>query len=472
LPHRKNLEEVMNKTIRRLKLCILAIGLLAPTANAGVLFTNIFTFNGTNGDLPDFLVPAGNNKFYGSTEDGGPDWDPSNHNYDLGGIFSITYDGVFSNLFFFDGTDGTGGQYLTSGIDGNFYGLAFGDYVFKLNPDGTMANPNLLPNINGDPGFFVQDRDGTIYGTIETQFFAPPGYGTIYKIDTNGVASTLVNFNGTNGCSPVCLLLGADNNFYGVAESGGNGFTGPDAGGYGTIFRVDRNGNLTNIFFFSDSNSTPVTMVQGADGDLYGSTAYGGINNAGTLFRMSTNGDLVWSFPLNGTNAYGSAWLITVNDGNIYGITHWGGSTYTYLGPNYIGGGNGVIFRMTPGGSFTTLFEFDGTNDIGPHTMTQGTDGNFYGTAENDGGLGNGVIFKLSIPMQPSFTAITQSNGLISLKWTSVSGQMYQLQTNSSLCSTDWGNLGAPILATNGFMCASDTVAPNASLFYRVTVLP
>jgi uncharacterized repeat protein (TIGR03803 family) len=449
------------------------------SSHAGVLFTNIFTFNGTNGVMPGILVPAGNNKFYGITEFGGPnfvDW----NNTDVGGIFSITYDGVFSNLCFFEGTNGSDGAYLTPGTDGSFYGTTGGGLngtIFKLNPDGTMANPNLAPNLGAANGYYpfgmVQDRDGTIYGTTMGIPVRPQVYnGTIYKIDTNGVFSTLVSFNGTNGYNPVCLLLGADDCFYGVAESGGNGFDislGP--AGDGTIFRVDRNGNLTNIFFFNDSDPTPVMLVQGADDDLYGTTSYGGINGAGAIFRITTNGALVWSFPLNGTNGYGPYWLTTANDGNIYGITSVGGSSYT--GSQAYGGyGFGTIFRMTPSGSFTTLVEFDGTNDVQPATIIQGADGNLYGTAENDATWGYGVVFKLSIPMQPSFTAITQSNGLISLKWTSVSGQMYQLQTNSSLCSTDWGNLGAPILATNGFMCASDTVAPNASLFYRVTVLP
>jgi uncharacterized repeat protein (TIGR03803 family) len=431
-------------------------------SHAGVTFTNIFTFNGTNGEIPQMLVPAAYNKFYGFTELGGPN--------NLGGVFSIDYSGVFSNLFFSD-TNLGGVQYLTTGFESSCYGLNSRGQIFEFGPDGTIGNSNLAPSFGGELGHFFQDPEGIIYGVIEIQP-APPYYGSIFKINitfNNGVLSTLANFNGTNGYIPLSLLLGADNNFYGITQYGGSNFTSAASGeGDGTIFRVDRNGNLTNIFSFNDSDSLPQTLVKGADGDLYGGTANGGINNAGTLFRITTNGVLVWSFPLNGTNGADPRSLIRGNDGNIYGVTHSGGINYD------IDSGFGTFFRMTPSGSFTTLFEFDTTDDAEPWSIIQGSDGNFYGTAVDGDGFGNGAIFKLSIsiPVQPSFTAITQSNGLISLKWTSVSGQLYQLQTNSSLCSTNWGNLGGPILATDGFTSASDTVTPNASLFYRVIVLP
>ncbi|HLX70344.1 MAG TPA: choice-of-anchor tandem repeat GloVer-containing protein, partial [Verrucomicrobiae bacterium] len=154
----------MIKTLKSLKLCILAIGLSVPIAShAGVTLTNIFSFNGTNGALPRTLVRAANNKFYGITENGGPNF-TGPENEDVGGVYSITSDGVFSNLYFFEGTNGSGGVYLTPGSDGNFYGTTE-DTVFKLNPDGTMANPHLatLPNYSQALGL-VQDHDGTLYG--------------------------------------------------------------------------------------------------------------------------------------------------------------------------------------------------------------------------------------------------------------------------------------------------------------------
>lgn len=383
----------MNKTIKRLKWCIVAIGLLTPIASpAGITFTNIFSFNGTNGFAPLVLVQAGNNKFYGITEGGGANFTgPSSP--DVGGVFSITSDGVFSNLFFFEGTNGDLGEYLTPGSDGNFYGTTQ-DTVFKLNPDGTMANPHLaaLPSNSGPVGL-VQDHDGTLYGIIEGDESSLEG--AIYRIDTNGAFSTFVTFSGTNDDQPSALLLGSDDSFYGLSLFGGN-----DSSAYpgdGSIFRMDRNGNLTNIFLFSDLDDEPIQLVQGSDGDLYGSTLFGGTNGLGSIFRVTTNGVLVWSFSFNGTNGDLPFGLIMANDGNFYGVTIHGGSNFTQT----VLSGYGTIFRITPGGSLTSLAEFDGTNDSMPWTIVQGTDGNLYGVAQAGGTYGDGAIFKLTLPACP-----------------------------------------------------------------------
>jgi uncharacterized repeat protein (TIGR03803 family) len=381
------------KQLRSAALLLGALCLLvaSPSLHAGVVLTNIFSFNGTNGSLPTVLVRAGNNKFYGITARGGPNYAGPFQEY--GGVYSITSDGVFSNLCFFENTNGSYGAYLTPEPDGNIYGTTL-DTIFKLNPDGTMANPHLA----AFGGYMLsvgmlQDRDGTLYGTIENG--GPSNIGTIYKIDTNGVFSTLVKFDGTNGAIPTTLLLGADNNFYGIA---GN----ETGAGDGVIFRVDRSGNLTDIFHFSDPNAVPNRMVQGSDGDLYvissGGPALNDPNDPGSVFRITTNGVLAWSFSFNGTNGYGATWITAGNDGNFYGLTGYGGSNYDGT-PN---SGFGTIFRITPSGSFTSLFQFDGTNDSGPSTIIQGTDGNLYGTREGGGTYGVGAIFKLSLPSCPT----------------------------------------------------------------------
>src|SRR5262249_38092396 len=145
------------------------------------------------------------NKFYGITQAGGPNFTgvPPGPG---GAVFSVTSDGVFSNLYFFPATGGNGGISLTPGNGGNFYGTT-GNNVFKLNPDGTMANSNLAAFPSHTPALgLVQDHDGTLYGTISDG--GPSRSGTIYKIDTNGVFSTILTFNGTNGSNPSTLLLG------------------------------------------------------------------------------------------------------------------------------------------------------------------------------------------------------------------------------------------------------------------------
>ncbi len=385
--------------MKRFRLVIALLGSLSflftsSSLHAGVIFTNIFSFNGTNGALPSILVSAGNNKFYGITQAGGPNFTGLAGTADVGSVYSITSDGAFSNLFFFENTNGAYGGFLASGMDGNFYGTTE-DTVFKLAPDGTMANPRLaaLPDNSHSIGI-VQDHDGTLYGTINDG--GPSRLGTIYKVDTNGVLSTLVTFGGTNGSNPATLLLGLDDNFYGIATYGGDS-NAPFGTAAGTIFRTDRNGNLTNIFVFTFPDRVPTFLVQGSDGDLYGSEL-GGTNDDGAIFRITTNGVLVWSFSFNGTNGYGPGWLTEANDGNFYGTTAHGGGSYS---PGVIGTGYGTIFRVTPGGSFTSLVDCDGTNDDGPWAIVQGIDGNFYGNAYSGGTYGQGAIFKLTLPASP-----------------------------------------------------------------------
>ncbi|HLX71051.1 MAG TPA: choice-of-anchor tandem repeat GloVer-containing protein, partial [Verrucomicrobiae bacterium] len=251
---------------------------------------------------------------------------------------------------------------------------------------------------------------GTLYGVIRNG--GPSSLGSIYKIDTNGVFSTLVTINDTNDAAPSALVLGSDNNFYGLAaqSSGFSVFA-------GSIFRMDRNGNLTNIYLFSDLGGEPDWLMQGSDGDLYGLTAFGGTNGLGSIFRVTTNGVLVWSFSFNGTNGYGPLELTAANDGNFYGVTDRGGPNYT---PNTIGdgAGYGTVFRITPGGSFTSLVQFDGANDSQPATIAQGTDGNLYGATQGGGTYGQGAIFKLCLPkpaqvdlMVTSLVPLTGTNG-------------------------------------------------------------
>jgi uncharacterized repeat protein (TIGR03803 family) len=460
------------KQLRSAVLLGCLVFVLIPTRlHAGAGLTNLFSFDGTNGAQPIMLVQAANGQFYGTTQMGGP------QNPSYGGIFSIAADGTFSNLYSFDGVNALYGNYLFAGTDGNFYGTTDGGpganpppTVFQLNPDGTMANTNLAGNnLTSAPFGMLQDSDGTLYGTTEGMpAEALTQAGTIYKIDPEGNFTTLVAFDGTNGVQPVSLLLGADNNFYGISQGGGNDFNGFVDNGDGTIFRTDRDGNLTNVFLFGITNGqTPTWLVQGADGDLYGTTAVGGTNGDGTLFRITTNGVLVWSFSFSGTNGYFPAWLTAARDGNFYGVTGWGGNGFN--GNAFTG--FGTVFKVTPNGSFTTLVQFDGINDTTPGTVIQGTDGNLYGTA-GGGAFGQGTIFKVYLPVQHPILTIFQSNGVVCLKWTTVPGQTYQLQTNSQPCSTNWGNFGDPLTATNGDVSVSDTVCSNASVFYRVAVLP
>ena len=109
--------------------------------------------------------------------------------------------------------------------------------------------------------------DGNFYGT--TYEGGSSGYGTVFKVTTNGVLTSLVSFNNnlTNGAYPVAgLVLGPDGSFYGTTSKGY---------GNGSVFKVTTNGTLTtlNFFNYADGSSLDAGLTLGNDGNFYG-TAY------------------------------------------------------------------------------------------------------------------------------------------------------------------------------------------------------
>ena len=225
----------------------------------------------------------------------------------------------------------------------------------------------------GDPSAaLAQGTDGNFYGT--TQYGGTYGEGTVFRMTTNGTLTTLLSFHYSNGAYPHAgLVQGADGNFYGTTAGGGTY-------GDGTVFRMTANGTLITLasFNYSVNGGSPYAgLLQGTDGNFYGTTEDGGTYGDGTVFRMTTNGTLTTLASFNYTNgAYPYAGLVQGADGNFYGTTEDGG---TY--------GDGTVFRMTTNGTLTTLVSFNYSVNGGyPYAgLVQGADGNFYGTTADGG---------------------------------------------------------------------------------------
>ena len=199
-------------------------------------------------------------------------------------IISVTAPGLtMSTLWSF--TDGSSGEFpyspLVQGTDGNFYGTTIeggtsGDgTVFKVTTNGSLTTLFSFKGTIGDIpyGGLVLGSDGFFYGTAFTG--GTYSDGTVFRITTAGAFSILTMFNGNNGMYPVAgLVQGSDGNFYGTALEGG-------AYGYGTVFRMTTSGALTTTlvsFNDTDGGYPSAVLVQGSDGNFYGTTEEGGTN--------------------------------------------------------------------------------------------------------------------------------------------------------------------------------------------------
>jgi uncharacterized repeat protein (TIGR03803 family) len=197
------------------------------------------------------------------------------------------------------------------------------------------------------------------------------------------------NFDASTGASPyfMSLVQGTDGNYYGTTRVGGSE---PDAGG--TIFKITPGGTLTALYSFSgpDGMNPYVGLVQASDGNLYGTTLEGGANGYGTVFRITLGGTLTTLHSFDFTDGASPVGLVQASNGDLYGTTSNGGSSCNC----------GTVFKITTGGSLTTLHIFMGFPDDGAYpwgTLIQASNGDLYGTSFAGGGGNVGTIYKINL---------------------------------------------------------------------------
>ncbi len=313
----------------------------------------------------------------------------------------------FTTVHSFDfGSGGSHPQYgLIQGVDGNFYGTTayaaapYDGTVFEISPDGSSFNTvhSFSPTPDGGNPNIIQGSDGNLYGTTSYALGGYQGYGTIFQLTTSGSLTTLYSFaNADDGGTPTGLIEGGDGNLYGTARLAGE-FQ------YGTFFQVTTSGSLTTLHAFNLHNGVtgdPTgSLITGTDGLFYGTSEFGP-----TVYGISTSGSFssIHDFNPNGSEGAQPGGLILGADGNFYGTTNGGG-----------GYGAGTIFRLTASGSLTTLYTFTAGRDGAEPTglLAQGKDGALYGTTPYGGGGGNGVIYSLNT--SGSFTVLHSFGALV-----------------------------------------------------------
>src|SRR5580658_9658731 len=200
--------------------------------------------------------------------------------------------------------------------------------------------------------------------------------------------TTLHSFDGTDGGFPSAgLVQGTNGKFYGTTSGGG-------AYGDGTVFSITAGGTLTTLHSFSGSatdGANPIAgLVQGTNGDFYGTTFIGGAYDGGTVFSITASGTLTTLYSFRGAvGSYPTAGLVQGANGKFYGTTPPGG---------------GTVFSITANGTPTKLYTFcsgggvcaDGSSPGAG--LVQGTNGKFYGTTNSGGanGDGDGTVFSIT----------------------------------------------------------------------------
>lgn len=396
---------------------------LAASA-AAQSFTTLALFNGTNGTYPNSaLIQSTDGTFVGATKGGGY------QNY--GALYRVTASGMIDDFYSFcrqarNCPDGALANGVLMGSDGNFYGTTSGGgkgsagTIFEITPNDVFTTLLRFNGSNGavpSPGALFSD--GNFYGT--TGYFGAYSDGTVYQLTAARKLTTLYNFSGIDGNNPIAApLQGSDGKLYGTTLKGGL------YGEWGTIFRINETGKLTTLHSFCAvitqqgycaDGGLPDQLIQASDGNLYGTTKGGGIEDCyntsdgcGTIYRLTPTGTFTTLYNFcavrdgNGQcldGALPGEALLEGTDGNFYGVTAFGGT-----------GLYGTIFQITKAGVLTTLYNFctqtncaDGSTPYG--ALLQGTDGDFYGTTPQGGQVnqqcntGCGTIFRLSMGLAP-----------------------------------------------------------------------
>jgi uncharacterized repeat protein (TIGR03803 family) len=462
---------------------ILVCLVIATTASAQDTFTTLVNFDGSNGDEPHppFLVQGANGGLFGTTASGG---------MAEGTIFDLTNARGLKTLYTFTcdqnscvGAMPTG---LTLATDGDFYGTTWSGgtdvcgcgTVFKMTRAGVLTTLHNFDATDGSlPAAGVTEGiDGNFYGI--TVYGGINNIGTIFRMTPGDKLTTLHSFNGTDGAEPISgLIQGDDGNFYGTTEDGGLPNCN-DGSGCGTVFKITPSGSLTTLYQFcaqancTDGANPESALFQGLDGNFYGTTHNGGIGPCGslcgTIFKISPDGLLttLYSF-CSLPSCFDGIWPVAgvemATDGNLYGVTTYGGATY----------GVGVIFSLSPDGTLNILHTFDGTDGIAPETaLLQATDGAFYGTTISGGKYNSGTLYRLNMGLRP-FVAfvravgkIGQTGGLLGQGFTGTTNVAINgIPTNFTVVSDTYITATVPAGATTGYVTV---ITPSRTLTSNV----
>ena len=375
------------------------------TASQAQTFTTLLDFDGPNGATPGpamQLVEGFDGYLWGTTTAGGT--------AGAGTIFKLNTATSFLSIAY---SFNSAAAYvpwagLTLAPNGTLYGTtAYGGAmnlgnIFTFSQKGSFKTPSA--GFNGSNGSYplagmVRSSNGIFYGT--TAQGGQNGVGTIFQLI--GSSSPVAVTDLQSEAPYTTLVQDRHGVFYGTLPYGGTS-------GKGEVFYMDALGaGMTTHSFSGPDGETPIAgLVQGSNGDFYGITQLGGTDNVGTIFTISATGSYFktlhnFRFYKNGFKKgyYPLAVLVEGSDGNFYGTANSGGFH-----------DDGAIFKITPGGQYSVLYSFDSSDDSATSGLVQATDGNFYGTLEYGGANNLGIVYRLATGLAP-FVKILPGQGKV-----------------------------------------------------------
>ncbi|MFL5236353.1 MAG: choice-of-anchor tandem repeat GloVer-containing protein [Rhizomicrobium sp.] len=354
----------------------------------------VHSLNAKSGYNPIFeqltFDAAGN--LYGTARDGGANG--------AGTVFRIAADSTLKVLYSFPG--GAGGLYAAGPValdrDGNIYGTT-ATTVFKLSPDGSDGyTPSVVHVFTGTPdgasasSGVIIDKEGNLYGT--TFSGGANDLGTVFKISNTGEETILHSFTGSDGAYPSAgVFRDKSGSLYGTTQRGG-GVPNCDAG-CGIVYKITSDGTFTGIHYFLGGNAGdgawPIGgLIQDGKGILYGTTSFGGHPNGGTVFEIFPSGteQVLYSFGMNFGDGFDpQSTLARDGHGDLYGTANVGGIN-----------NNGTVFRISKDGAAKTVYSFKGGTKDGSRPsggVTIDSDGNLFGTTTLGGRNNSGAVFEI-----------------------------------------------------------------------------
>jgi uncharacterized repeat protein (TIGR03803 family) len=339
------------------------------------------------------LLADGSGNLYGTAGGGA---------YNAGVIFKLTPDGVEKVLHAFDNSDGSSPDAnLIADSSGNLYSTTYegahccGE-VFKLAPDGTLTVLySFCSQMNCADGAFTQaplvvNAGGSFLGTTMNGGDESCNCGVVFELASDGTETVLHAFtNEPDGAFPNAgLIMDKKGNLYGTTAIGGGNSD-------GTVFRVAPDGTeaILHSFAHSDGYYPIGSLILDKSLNLYGTTMYGGAYDNSTVFKLSTDGTetVLYSFTGEFDGANPASSLIFDKQENLYGTTEQAGDLSCDDGF-----GCGTVFRLAPDGTLSVLHTYEAKKDgAAPIANLIIDKESLYGTTPLAGAHGYGTVFSL-----------------------------------------------------------------------------